>query len=257
MPALKEVVTFLDDILELDKYPADASNNGLQFQGVNDVRKAVFAVDACEAVFTIAADIDADFIFVHHGISWGNGIKRIQGVQSKRITALAANGISLYGAHLPLDANPLIGHNALLSNIIGLNNLKPFGNYHGHKIGFQGTLEKPMTPRAVFQLLDKHLPSKGDGSIIGNPTEKISNIAVISGGGAYVELFDEIYDSEVECLVTGTAGHEVFHPALETGTTIITLGHYRSEIPGVIAVMNSLAQHFGIETEFVDVPTGL
>lgn len=254
---LKDVITYLDDILDLWSFPDDASNNGLQFQGTNEVAKAVFAVDACEAVFTIAADLDADFIFTHHGISWGPGIKRISGITARRITALAANGISLYAAHLPLDANPLIGHNALISNMLGLTEMEPFGNYHGDKIGFKGTLPKPMTSSAIAKLLDRELPSEpGHVEIIGNASKKVSQVAVISGGGAWVDLFDEIFDSDVECLITGEAGHQVFHPALETGTNIITLGHYRSEIPGVLAVMNSLSQHFGIETEFIDIPTG-
>ena len=149
MASLKEICTFLDDILDLNQYPRDPSNNGLQFQGVNEVRKAVFAVDACEAVFQSAADLDADFIFVHHGISWGNGIQRITGTLARRLTVLAANGMSLYAAHLPLDANDMIGHNALLANMISLKNLKPFGLYHGYHIGFQGNLEKPESIKKI------------------------------------------------------------------------------------------------------------
>ena len=56
MPALKEICDYLDDLLEISRFPHDPSNNGLQFQGVNEVHKAVFAVDASEAVFNIAAD---------------------------------------------------------------------------------------------------------------------------------------------------------------------------------------------------------
>ncbi len=63
--------------------------------------------------------------------------------------------------------------------------------------------------------------------------------------------------SEIECLITGEAPHEVYHPSLETGIHILTLGHYRSETPGVIAVMNTLREHFNLETEFIDFPTGL
>ena len=84
MASLKEILTFLDNILEIGEYPDDPSNNGLQFQGRNEVRKAVFAVDACEALFTIASDLDADFIFVHHGISWGNGFRRMSFPQRRR-----------------------------------------------------------------------------------------------------------------------------------------------------------------------------
>ncbi len=77
----------------------------------------------------------------------------------------------------------------LLYNMIGLNDIKPFGDYRGYKTGFQGTLKKAMTSHAIFQMPDKKLSSEGDGGIIG--------------------------------------------------------------------VMNSLAQQFGIETEFINVPTGL
>ena len=72
MASLYEISAFLDELLELDRYAADDSNNGLQFQGVPEVTKAVFAVDGCEAVFNMAADINADLIFVHHGIGGGH-----------------------------------------------------------------------------------------------------------------------------------------------------------------------------------------
>ena len=120
MPALKELTTYLDELLELDRFPHDPSNNGLQFQGNNQVRKAVFAVDASEAAMTIAADLEADFLFVHHGISWGSGLRRITGGCAERIKILAKDNISLYAAHLPLDANEMLGHNALLAQMAEL-----------------------------------------------------------------------------------------------------------------------------------------
>ena len=66
-----ELARFLDRILELGLWPDDPSNNGLQFAGDAEVAKAVFAVDASAELFCRAADLDAGFIFVHHGISWG------------------------------------------------------------------------------------------------------------------------------------------------------------------------------------------
>jgi len=115
-----DIARFLDQILELDRWPDDPSNNGLQFAGEAEVEKAVFAVDASAELFCRAADLDAGFIFVHHGISWGSGIRRIDGILAERVKLLAANGISLYAAHLPLDAHPRFGHNARLSDMAGL-----------------------------------------------------------------------------------------------------------------------------------------
>ena len=257
MAALHEITVFLDDFLELEKFSSDVSNNGLQFEGVHEVARAAFAVDACEAVFRAAAEWNADFIFVHHGISWGSGFRCLRGGLARRIAALASGGISLYAAHLPLDAHEMIGHNALLSSMIGLKDLVPFGDYHGYKIGFRGVLEKPVSPAGLACLLDRELPSSGDFRFLGDPETPVRRVGVISGGGAWPALFDEMEETATELLVTGCAGHEEFHPAREAGASVLMLGHYRSETPGVIAVMNCLREKFRLETRFFDCPTGL
>jgi dinuclear metal center YbgI/SA1388 family protein len=249
-----DIVRFLDKILELDQWPDDPSNNGLQFAGDAEVEKAVFAVDASAELFCKAADLDADFIFVHHGISWGSGIRRIDGILAERIKLLAANGISLYAAHLPLDANPRFGHNARLSDMIGLADRRTFGDYHGRQIGFQGVLPESKTVSELAQILDKALPSSGDFGFVGDPAQEVKSVGIISGGGAWPELFE---GDHVDCLISGEATHEVFHPAKESGTTILTLGHYRSETPGVFAVMDLVKSKFGIETAFIDIPTNM
>ena len=249
-----DIVRFLDHILELDQWPDDPSNNGLQFSGDAEVEKAVFAVDASAELFCKAADLDAGFIFVHHGISWGAGIRRIDGILAERIKLLAANGISLYAAHLPLDANPRFGHNARLSDMIGLTGRRTFGSFHGRQIGFRGVLPESKTVSELAQILEKALPSSGPFGFVGDPGQKVKSVGIISGGGAWPDLFEE---DHVDCLISGEATHEVFHPAKESGTTILTLGHYRSETPGVFAVMDLVKSKFGIETAFLDIPTGM
>ena len=252
-----EIAQFLDHILELDGWPDDPSNNGLQFAGDADVSNAVFAVDSSAELFRQAAGLGAGFIFVHHGISWGSGIRRIDGILAERITLLAKNGISLYAAHLPLDANPRFGHNARLSDMIGLAGRSAFGTYHGKRIGFRGVLPEAKTVSELAGILDRSLPSSGPYRIIGNPAQRVETAGVISGGGAWPDLFDEIAPDHLDCLITGEATHEVFHPARETGTAILTLGHYRSETPGVFAVMDLVKSKFGIETVFLDIPTNM
>ena len=249
-----DIVRFLDHILELDQWPDDPSNNGLQFAGDAEVEKAVFAVDASAELFCKAADLDAGFIFVHHGISWGSGIRRIDGLLAERIKLLASNGISLYAAHLPLDANPRFGHNARLADMIGLTERRTFGPYHGKQIGFRGILPEAKKVSELAQILDKALPSSGRFGFVGDPEQNVKSVGIISGGGAWPDLFEE---DHVDCLISGEATHEVFHPAKESGTTILTLGHYRSETPGVFAVMDLVKSKFGIETDFIDIPTNM
>lgn len=257
MAELKDITRFLDDKLHLADFPSDPSNNGLQFEGTEEVHRAVFAVDACMEIFSAAVERDADFLFVHHGLSWGTGFRRITGTDAQRFTALAANGISLYAAHLPLDAHPVFGHNSLLANMAGIRKPEPFGEYHGYRIGFHGELEKTVTLRTLAKHFHDQLPSEGEFRLLGDPAMKIRHPGIISGGGSWPELYAEIEKLGVDCLVTGEAGHTSFHPALEAGTPVLMLGHYRSETPGVVALMDIVRKKFRIETEFIDCPTGL
>ena len=95
-----DIVRFLDHILELDQWPDDPSNNGLQFEGDAEVEKAVFAVDASAELFCRAADLDAGFIFVHHGISWGSGIRRIDGILELRPACGGLDFHCFYSCHV-------------------------------------------------------------------------------------------------------------------------------------------------------------
>ena len=52
-------------------------------------------------------------------------------------------------------------------------------------------------------------------------------------------------------------GHAAWHYAQEADVSVLTLGHYRSETPGVLAVMDKVEKEFDIEVEFIDLPTNL
>ena len=104
-----ELTKFLDEALDLSAFAEDVSNNGVQVEGRDEVRKAVFAVDASQTLFDEAAKRAADFIFVHHGLSWGANPRRLTGFTARRFGTLFRHGITLYAAHLPLDAAPEFG----------------------------------------------------------------------------------------------------------------------------------------------------
>jgi putative NIF3 family GTP cyclohydrolase 1 type 2 len=57
--------------------------------------------------------------------------------------------------------------------------------------------------------------------------------------------------------ITGEVEHSSYHPIKETGISVLSLGHYCSEKPGVWAVMEELQSKFKIECEFINLPTGL
>lgn len=253
---LKTIVSYLDDLLKLGDFSADHSNNGLQFEGKKEVGKILFGVDGTADLFRLAGEKDCDMVFVHHGISWGGNLKRILGGDARRITLLAKKEISLYAAHLPLDSHNGIGHNALLAAMADLQYKAPFGEYCGKYIGVRGELPEAISPEVLAELFNGKLPSSGTARIFGDEKKKVKRLGIISGGGAFPSAFAEMEEHGLECLITGEMEHSAVSYAREAGASVIQLGHYRSEIPGVLAVMEDLKRYFEVEVEFADLPTG-
>lgn len=249
-----ELTHFLDTVLELEKFSGDVSNNGLQVEGNDDVNKVLFAVDGCLETFETAAAEHADFIFVHHGISWGGGLKRWTGTDAARFRTLFNNGISLYAAHLPLDAHAIYGNNAVLCDLIGLEKRQPFFVYDGVYIGFQGIMPEASPLSEISELLSGAL--EVEPLLRGDRNRMISKVAVVSGGGGV----DSIYAAKAagaELLITGEMEHIMHHPARELDIPVIALGHYASETTGVLAMEKLISEKFGLETVFAEIPTGL
>ena len=49
----------------------------------------------------------------------------------------------------------------------------------------------------------------------------------------------------------------MYHIAKETKINVLFMGHYASEIGGMIALAERVRKRFKIETNVVDIPTGL
>jgi len=254
MARLNELVKWLDDRLALAAIPDDDSNNGLQVEAGGDVRKAVFGVDATQALIERAAEVGADFIFVHHGLSWGNGFRRLQGLDARRVGALFRAGISLYAAHLPLDAHPQVGHNACIARLLGLARTRHFARYHGADIGVAGELAPTRRAGDLARILADGIG--GGQTIYGEPDRELRTVGVISGGAGPQGILAAAAEG-LDALVTGEVTHTAYHMVAETGLTVIAAGHYASETPGVHAVMAEVAGRFAIQAQFIDLPTGL
>ena len=245
---------FFRNLLDIDGFKeADNSLNGLQVDNDgSEVRKIAFAVDASLEVFKRAAEAGADMLFVHHGLFWGFD-QRLQGNFRERIKFLLDKNLALYAVHLPLDQNPQLGNNAVLAELLGIENPEPFGLYHGRKIGYKGNLAKALsTEEAVKKISFMNRPPVGVF-----PFGKKENLscAVISGGAAMEAI--QAMEEKVDLYVTGESSHTVYHHALEGHINMIAGGHYSTEVWGVRRMMEECSRQLGIETEFIDVPTGL
>ncbi len=253
MVKLLDIKRFLDETF-LGLAPQDFSNNGLQLDaGVADVRKIAFAVDACQKTFDMAVASGAQLLFVHHGFSWGGGVKYLNGITGKRVATLMKSGISLYASHLPLDAHPVYGNNAVLARMLDLQDVKPFFAYHGTNIGCYGRLPKPMELSEIALIIDEKL--QANSRVFAAADKPMTTIGIVSGGGD--DAIDECASLGIDCLLTGEFRHQCYHPAMEMGVSVIASGHYATETTGVKAIMELIAANFDVETIFLDVPTGL
>ena len=242
-----------DDRLRTDDFAdIDPSANGLQIapDGAT-VDHAAFAVDAVAETMEAAADV----LVTHHGISWGGGVERITGPTYDRVATLVRNDVALYVAHLPLDAHPMLGNAAGVADVLGLDDREGFGAVGPEDIGLTGTLPDPLDGPALRTRLDDALDT-GDTPVqlLDFGPDVIRDVAVVTGAGA--DYVDAAAATGADALVTGEAKGRTYHDAKERDLTVALAGHYATETFGVRALME-LAEEWGLETTYLDRPTGL
>ena len=254
------VYTFFMDILQLSHYLdnlldikeiKDSANamNGLQVQNTGDIKKVGLAVDLCMATIEKAIAAECNMMFVHHGMLWG-GVKPIRGNFYDKISTMMCENLGLYSAHLPLDMHPILGNNRVLADQLELNELEPFGEYEGQKIGFKGRLKLLSAEELGAKLEDK----------LGSPVKvigsgEVQTLGVVSGGAA--DILSQAAVAGLDAYLTGEGSNHHYHEALENECVLILAGHYATETGGVKAVGKHLEEQFGIKTEFIDYPTGI
>jgi dinuclear metal center YbgI/SA1388 family protein len=243
------IVNWLNNELRITSIE-DVSCNGLQVQGAEDVCRIGLAVDACLDVYRAAAEKKCQMVIAHHGLIW-NGLKTISGPVYRQIKFLIDNNVNLYAAHLPLDLHATLGNNAQIAKAIGLRELRPFGNYHGTMIGFEGSFSNAVSLSALSDKLKKFLG--GESIVLPFGKNLVKRIAIVSGSAG--SLLQEGIDKKIDGYITGEPKHDHHHLAKEGGISVIYCGHYHSEKPGVIALGKALEKKFGVESVFLDVET--
>ncbi len=245
------LVEWLNDYLRIDDFK-DISLNGLQVEGADEVQKVAVAVDSSQSTFEQAASMGADMLIVHHGLFWGRQIP-ITGIHKKRVKYLLDKDISLYAAHIPLDAHKEVGNNWGLAKILAMTELQDFGEWQGMPIGVKGIFPTPLSLKDLADLLEKEL---GESVLVhaGGQME-IASLGIISGGAAW----DVVTAAEqgLDAFLTGEPKHETFYESFERGINALYAGHYMTETVGVNLLAKKLRDEFGLATEFILLPTGL
>lgn len=217
---LERITDWLDRTLDLAAFD-DVSNNGVQIAREDgDVKLVAFAVDGSVASVRAAAKAGAQLLVVHHGISWGGGIKRLVGGAYEIVKAAMDANIALYAAHLPLDANKAVGNNWELARYLGLEGISPAFSYHGNVIGVVGY--------------------NAHGKKIG----------VCSGGAG--EFAADAKALGCDVYVTGEASWGDVIAAENIGMNMVCAGHYDTETFGVKALAKAMSKSLKVKTVFLE-----
>lgn len=246
-----ELVAWLDEYLDIHAFD-DSSLNGLQVEGMDEVTKVVVAVDASHNTFESAVARGADMIIVHHGLFWGSE-QPVTGPLRTRLAYLLEHDVNLYAAHLPLDAHQEVGNNFGLARILGLENIEGFRYLGAKPLGAKGTFPAPVGLHALAEAIEKAL---GEQVMVhaGGP-DPVSSIGIISGGAAREVAAAEA--DGLDAFLTGEPKHDTFYESFERRVSSLFAGHYMTETVGVKLLADKLESVFGLETEFVMLPTGL
>lgn len=245
MAKLTDLVAYCDKRTRRTEFTdAPGAFNGLQMANRGTVTKIGAAVDAGVIPFQRAVTAEIDFLIVHHGMYWDMP-RPLTGPAYDRVATLVNGNCAVYSSHLPLDAHPQIGNNALLARQVGLKITRGFIANSGGDIGGIAPANG-LTRAALRAKLEKLYPrviaiEYGPAS----PRE----IAFCSGSG--YGAVSHLAAARVDTLVTGEIREEIFNRAQEEKLNLYLCGHYATEVHAVKALAAELAKKFRLPWEFV------
>ncbi|MDO8298108.1 Nif3-like dinuclear metal center hexameric protein [Lacisediminimonas sp.] len=243
-----ELAKYLARTLDITRF-RDYCPNGLQVEGRQQIRLLVTGVTASLALLEKAVELGADAVLVHHGYFWRGEDARVVGPMQRRLKLLLGSELNLYAYHLPLDMHAEFGNNAQLAQKLGLLPASRFGE---DDIGWLG---RPVDDamRTVGQLADRVAAVLGrEPLVIGERDAALGTVGWCTGA-AQGYLADAIA-AGAGTYLSGEISEPTVHLARESGVAYLACGHHATERYGVEALGKHLAQVFGMEHRFIDIP---
>jgi dinuclear metal center YbgI/SA1388 family protein len=249
MASRDEIVGFCDDLLEIDSFD-DYGPIGLQVPGAEEVEKVATGVSANRAFIEAAVQTGAQLAIVHHGLFWGDRPVALSEQMAGRLRALLGADVSLLGYHLPLDAHPEIGNNALLCAGLGFEREGSFSTHLGRDIGTVGRSPQGISATALTARVTDFVGR--EPLVFENGPEQIHSIGIVSGGGS--KAIGDAIALGLDAYLTGEPSEPVMADASEGEIHFFAAGHYATETFGVRRLGELIEERFGVAHEFVDVP---
>ncbi len=248
-----QILGFCDELLASSEFD-DYGPNGLQVPGAPEVRKVVTGVSAHLELIERSIDAGAELLIAHHGLFWEFHPRALSEQMAARLRAALAANLSVAGYHLPLDAHSEVGNNALLCAGLGLEPASGpagrFGSARGHRIGVIGVAPEPLPVadlvRRIVTLLGR------EPLLLGAGPARVERIGLLSGAGA--SLLHDAIALGLDAVISGEPAEHVTADAREGSIHYFAAGHHATETLGIRRLGELVADRFGIEHEFIDIP---
>ena len=250
MTRLTSIIGALDELLTPAEF-SDLAPNGLQVPGPDEVTRIVTGVSAQRELVLRAVAAGAQLVVVHHGLFWDFLPTGLTPVLAERLRPLFKHDVALAAYHLPLDAHPELGNNAILADRLGCVRHEPFRKFRGTYIGRAGTFPGDGVPAAELFARVREVTDREPTVFDGGP-ERVRRIGIVSGSAA--EALPEAIALGLDAFLTGEPREHVMADAREAGIHFIAAGHYATETFGIRALGAWLGRRFGVEHVWVDIP---
>ena len=250
MTRLTSIISALDELLTPSAFE-DLGPNGLQVPGPHDVDTVLTGVSAQRALAERAVAEGAQLVLVHHGLFWSFQPAGLTPVLAERLRPLFKHDIALAAYHLPLDAHPELGNNAIIAERLGCERHEPFGLHKGTRIGRAGTFGDDGVAATELVRRVEALTARTPTVFDAGP-QRVHRIGIVSGSGS--EWLEEAIALGLDAFLTGEPREHVMSLAREAGIHFIAAGHYATETFGIRALGDWLADRFGLRHVWFDIP---
>ena len=245
---LASIISELDGILESEAFE-DHGPNGLQVPCGSEIQTVATGVSASEHLVLRAAELGAQLLVVHHGLFWEGMPRHVDAALYRRLKPLFEHDIALAAYHLPLDAHPVHGNNALLADALGCVAKEPCFVHRGRPIGMAARFEGDGITTA--DLHGRVARASGrEPLLLDFGPDRIRSIGIVSGAAAS-HLGDAITLGH-DAFLTGEPAERVMAQAREAGIHFVAAGHYATETFGVKRLGELISQRFGVKASYIE-----
>ena len=201
-------------------------NDGLMCcpDGTAEVGRVLITLDVTEEVVDYAIESAFDLIISHHPLVFKPLSSVVEDNHvARKVIKLLNSGISVFSFHTRAD-KVTGGVNDKLAELLGLENVRPFGDDFLGRIGnIEGECELQDFAYRVKQLTGSDMIRYSDGY------NDVFTVALVGGDGKdYVKA---ALESGADTYISGRIGYNIMEEAAEMGINLIEAGHYFTEQP--------------------------